>query len=155
MHGTAAEKLTYDVYEENKVLSAKRKQRSNNKVKFRAVCTVLFVFTLGIIVIYRYALLTELNYNIGKQTRIYNDIKNGNIQLKAEIQNGMDLNKVREIAENKLGMQKPDKYQIVYIRVPKTDVTKVAEANNSAGTPNNGIISMFMDKAGKITGMLY
>ena len=42
-----------------------------------------------------------------------------------ELEQSVDLNTVEEIASTKLNMQRPEKYQIVYINVPSEDVAKV------------------------------
>lgn len=156
VYGTAAEKLEYNVYEENKVLKAKKQAKSNNKIKLKAVCFVLVIFASCLVLMYRYALITELNYNISKLEKEYNEIRNQNSRLKLAIEKDMDLNKVREIAEKRLGMQKPDRYQMVYINVPKNDCTKVAESyKHSKDKANNNMFAVLLDKVGKFTRLLY
>ena len=56
--GTAARKLEYDVYVENKVLECEEKQRNNNKVKRKAIFCVLVIFALGCLAMYRNAQIT-------------------------------------------------------------------------------------------------
>lgn len=137
--------LKYDVYEENPVLKAKKKQKSYYKVKLRLAGYVLFIFVMCLVVAYRYALITEINYNIEKATREYNYIKNKNVLLKVEMEKELDLNKIKQIAEEKLGMHKPNKYQIVYVNVPKNDFSKVESTYEESGIRSN-ILTILADK---------
>jgi len=127
VHGTTAEKIEYDVYSENKVLKAKKKQKSYLVHKMKAVLCLMMVFALGTLVMYRYALVTKTSYDINKQTKAYNDLVKENDRLKIKIEQSMDLQRIKDVAENKLGMQKPEKYQINYVAVNKSDVTKISE----------------------------
>lgn len=153
VYGSAAPKIEYNVYEENKVLKAKKNQRANNRIKFKMVFTIFIVFLAFFSIIYMYAQITEVNYKLNKLNKEYNNIKNDNIQTKLEMEKNLDLNRVREIAQTRLDMQKPDKYQIVYLKVPKSDVTKVAEADN-AGISSKAFIASVIDVFGKLTHFL-
>lgn len=148
IEGTAARKLEYDVYEENKVLKAKKQNRLNNKYKFKAVCMVLLMFAMMLAIIYRYAVITELNYNLDKSNQVYNELRNEYSRIKVEIEKSTDLTKIREIAESKFGMHTPDKYQYVYVKVPRNDYTKVADTQDEGKSDISGMLSALM---GKIT----
>lgn len=155
VNGTSAEKIQYDVYQENKVLKAKKNYKENNKLKYRMVLCILTVFAISCTVMYRYALITEMNYKLDKTYKIFNEIKDENQRLKVDIKKGTDLSVIKEIAEKKLGMQKPDKYQIAYVRVPKSDFTKLAATNNHAGKKEDNAFSSVFTKVGEFTGFLY
>jgi cell division protein FtsL len=150
--GTSARKLSYDVYEENTVLKAKRKQKSNNRAKFNLVLIIFVVFILVFLVIYRYALITELNYNINESLKSYSEIKNENSILKVDIEKDTNLSKIRQIAEDKLGMHKPDKFQVIYVSVPKSDYSIVSKTYDSN---NTNLFIMITDKLGKLTQLVY
>ncbi len=153
VYGTSAEKIDYDVYKENRVLKEKRKRRSNNKVKFKIIFNIFLAFSLGIIIILRYAMITEMSYNINMKTKELNNIVNENSRLRVEIENNMNLAKVKEIAENKLGMQKPDKYQIVYLNIPKGDFSVVSERYKEASAEDK--INSLLDKVKNLAQLLY
>ncbi|MCX8130125.1 MAG: cell division protein FtsL [Clostridia bacterium] len=154
VYGTAAEKIQYDVYEENNVLRQKKQQRSSNKVKVKMILNILFVFALGAIIALRYAMITEISYNIDKKTKEYNKIVNENSRLKVAIEENMNISKIKDIAEGKLGMQKPDKYQIVYVNVPRNDFSMVSEKYKDSDE-SKGAVAAVIDKLGKITELLY
>ena len=148
IQGTAARKIDYDVYEENKVLKTKKQIKKNARSKLKTVAICLMLFAVAFLVIYRYALITELNYDIDATTKKYTAIKNDNTRFKVEIDKNKNLNKIKEIAEMRLGMQKPDKSQIIYIKVPKNDFTKVADNGTYLG--KGSTLSLLADKVGKV-----
>lgn len=155
INGTAARKLEYDVYEENKVLCAKKKQRNNNKIKMKVILCLLVVFAMGSLAMYRYSRITEMNYEIDRQLTAYNEIKNENIRVKVGIENSVDIQKVKEFAEKELGMHKPDKYQITYVMVPQSDITIVSEAAKQEERKNAGIFSAIINKVDLLANLLY
>jgi len=70
--GNAARKIEYDVYKENVVLKQKRKFRTHGRITARVLAVVFLVFMMGFTIMYRYALLTEMNetlnrHNVGQQ----------------------------------------------------------------------------------------
>ncbi|MFA6308285.1 MAG: cell division protein FtsL [Clostridia bacterium] len=155
INGTSARKLDYNVYEENEVLKEKKKHKSNNKIKSKMIFSFMIIFALGFVILGRYATLTQLNYNVSKYTNEYNEIQDKNVKLKVDIQSKTDLNKVRQIAEQKLGMQKPDKNQIVYVDVPKTDFTVVNDKIAGTAVADKGVsISTLMYNVAKFIGFV-
>ena len=154
VHGSAAEKLQADIYKNNSVLNAKKKQKSYFKIKIRAVFPVILIFIFGFAAMYRYAALTELNYSINSTKREYNEMKKENSRLRMEIDSSMDLKKVQELAESKLGMHKPDMFQTIYLAVPKSDFTKVAE-QYAVKNESNGSLEKVFNKIGELTKILF
>lgn len=145
VYGTSAKKVQYDVYEENEVLKEKKKYRSNRGIKAKIVFSILLVFSTIFIVMYRYALITNINYEISKLEKEYKSLKDDNSRLKIAIEKETDLSKVKSIAEERLGMQSPDKYQIVHIRVPKSNYTVTSETYKS-NAESNHFIAMILTK---------
>ena len=155
VHGTAAPKIQYDVYEENKVLKQKKAYRVNKRVKLKAVFTILLVFSLCFTLTYRYALLTEMNYKISKTNRQYNELRDENARLKVDIEKSIDLVKIKELAETRLGMQKPDRNQVVYVRVPKNDFTIVTEEYKNTEKTGEGTLSSLVSGMSKFVSLLH
>ncbi|TYQ13055.1 UNVERIFIED_CONTAM: hypothetical protein Cloal_4104 [Acetivibrio alkalicellulosi] len=153
IHGTAARKLEYDVYKENKVLSAKRKQRNNNKIKVKYVFALLLVFCLGCFVMYRYVQITEQNYKIDKQIIQYNEIKNENVSIKVDIESSMDLRSIEKKAQE-LGLQRPDRHQIVYVSVPRNNSALVLD-DVKLQEENEGIFRSLLSNIKKVGSFLY
>lgn len=156
VYGSTAQKLEYDVYEENKLLKAKKQFKSNSKIKRKAVLIVMVIFAACLVIMYRYALITEMNYNIAKMEKSYNELRNENSRLKLSIEKDMDLERVRKIAVEKLEMQEPDRYQVVHIYVPKNDFTIVAEDyKNGIQNTSDNMFAVLLDKVSKFIRLLY
>ncbi len=147
VHGSAARQLEYDVYEENKVLKAKKRYKSNRKVKLKMVVAIIAVLTAGLVVMCRYAIITKVNYDFIQKEKEYQEIRNENSLLKVQIESKTDLNEVREVAENRLGMQMPDKSQIIYINVPRSDYTVMMTPRTQANSDDSSITETLINKA--------
>ncbi len=149
--GAAVRKLEYDVYEQNTVLKAKKQYKNNRRAKFRLVLSILAVFAAGLLIVYRFALITQMSYNISKSEKAYNEIRNENSLIRMQVESDTDLTRIKELAETKLGMQKPDKSQIVYVRVPKNDYTVVLNSPETADGIKSNVITGILDK---VTGFI-
>jgi cell division protein FtsL len=132
-------------------LKAKKKYKNNRMAKFRLVLSMLAVFIAGFIVVYRFALITEMSYNINKSETMYNQLRNENALIRMQVEKNTDLNRIKELAETRLGMQKPDKSQIVYIRVPKNDYTVLMNSDKESEVVKGGLLTGIIDK---VTGFL-
>ncbi len=155
IQGTAARKLEYDVYEENKVLSNKKKQRVNNKLKVKVVFAFMVAFALSGFVMYRYALITDLNYKINTKMNALTEIKNENTRLTVKIESELDLQKIQRFAEENLGMQKPDKSQCTFVKIPRSDFTTASNNNGGRAKDSDNIFAALLSKVDKLTEFLY
>jgi len=155
--GSTAIKIDYDVYQENPVLKRKKKYKTNLKIKANAVLLVLAFFAVCMLITYRYALITEMNYNYSALEARYNKIRNENSVLQVAIEKETNLSRIKELAEERLNMQTPDKFQVVYLRVPKKDVTVLAEnyTPEKATGNHNSVFAALVDKVGKIAAVFY
>ena len=129
VHGTAARKLGYDIYEENELLKRKLKEKQDNKEKRKILLHVFFCCALALIMMYRYSLLTDMNYNMNKKYKEYETIKNSNIALRVSIEKEENLSNIKEQARTRLDMQTVNKSQVVYVRVPTSDFVKYADGD--------------------------
>jgi len=134
VYGAIAENIEndiYDPYEENVVLKSKKVARSNTKVKSKILFNIFIIFGMCAIIMFRYAQISQLNYDTNKLSKEYVAMQNENDLIVFEIDKAMGLESIREIAENNLNMHKPDKSQIVYVNVPMEDVTILASKEQS------------------------
>ncbi len=147
VQGANARQLQYDVYEENTVLKAKKRYKNNRKVKLKLVLSILAVLIAGLMVVYRFAAITQLSYKINQSEKTYNELRNENSILKVQIETKTDLAEIKETAEIRLGMQVPDKSQIVYIKVPRNDYTMVMNTPGEISENGGNILQIFISKA--------
>ncbi len=134
VYGSVAENIEndiYDPYEENVVLKSKKIARNNKKIKTKITFCILTIFSLCALTMFKYAQISQLSYDNNKLTKQYLEVQNNNQLLSIEIQNAKSLKNIREVAENNLHMHKPNKSQIIYVEVPKEDITKTANKEES------------------------
>lgn len=127
VHGTAVRKFDDDIYKENELLRRKMEEKQHNKEKKKIMLHVFFCCALALVMMYRYCLLTEMNYNMSKQCKEYESVKNSNIALRVSIEKEENLSNIKEQARSRLGMQLVNKNQIVYVKVPMNDFVKYVE----------------------------
>ena len=154
INDSTARKLEYNVYEENEVLKAKKQYKNNRKDKVRVVISVLVVLIAGLVVMYRFALITQLNFNIYKSEKLYYDIRNENMLIRAQVEKDTDLQSIKETAETRLAMQKPDKSQVVYIKVPRNDYTVVMNVQDKVEQLDGNTFSLLIDKIAGFINLL-
>ena len=91
VYGTAVRKLDPNVQEQKKVSKSKAGARVNNKSKIKLLFHVMFCCALALVMMYRYCLLTEMNYGVSKKYNEYEELRNKNIALRVEIEKGQNL----------------------------------------------------------------
>lgn len=140
VYGTAAKKIEYDVYEQNKVLKEKKNYKSNIAIKAKIIVCIGVLFLFALVVMHRYTQITDMNYRLSGLEKQYEELRNENSRLKLAIEKQTNLSRIMQVAQENLGMQKPDKYQIVHIRVPKVSYT-VAFTDYEKTRPKQGFMA--------------
>ncbi|SNX52795.1 cell division protein FtsL [Thermoanaerobacterium sp. RBIITD] len=117
-------------YEEEKSKKPKRNKKLKN------LMLIFFIGSLSITLLFRYALIYQKSVALSKMESKVSEIENQNQQLKVKIASLSDLQKIEDVAKNKLGMVEPEKGQIVYINVGKTNKTMVNKTNDNGKNKN-------------------
>jgi cell division protein FtsL len=95
--------------------------------KAKLVFAMLFVVSVCFIILYRFCVISELNSRMDSLYKEYNELRDENRMLNVAIETSIDLNRVREIAENKLNMHTPERSQLVLVSVPKSNYSVVLD----------------------------
>ncbi len=119
-------KKTSTLKQKNKRRQVKQKEKRHLKSHIKAVMYIGIVF-LGFLAIgYRNSLINEsFSRNASLKSTLAVTQKE-NEQLKVNIENGLNLNNIEKLAKEKLGMQKLDNSQKVYVSLPKKDYVEPA-----------------------------
>lgn len=116
--------------------------------RFSGLITVALCFAMAFAVVSGYVSINEANNEISALRAEYNDIVAGNQALQVKIDKAIDLNQLQEIAGEKFGMVRPERYQMFYVDLEMgdyaentADKTRIEkeEKINVAGVP--GIIT--------------
>ena len=106
----------------NKKPEAKKK----NKYDYKPVVYIMLAFAMLFTISYRYSLINE-EYNEKESIKSQvSAVQKENEQLKVSIENSLNLNSVAKEAEDKLGMQKLDNNQKIYLNLQKKDYVEPA-----------------------------
>lgn len=154
--GSSARQIQYDVYSENVVLKQKLKSRRNIKVKLKVIASVLLIFAIGFSVMYRYAQVVDINNKLGSMELEYENLREANAKIRIRLEQETDLNVIKTLAEENLGMRVPAESQTVYIKVAGKDMTMVSDAykNLTDETSGEGMFAVLMDKVREFTGLI-
>lgn len=105
------------INEEQKKRALKLEKKKHNK----NIVLVLAIFLVLLLISYRNSLINEEFRIIQKQKNELASIEKTNGQIEVNIQENINLGNIEKSAEEKLGMQKLDNSQKVYITLDKKD----------------------------------
>lgn len=154
--GSSARQIQYDVYNENIVLKQKLKSRRNIKLKLKVIASVLLIFSIGFTVMYRYAQVIDINNKLGSMEIEYENLREANAKIKIRLEQETDLNVIKTLAEENLGMRVPAESQTVYIKVAGKDMTMVSDEYKKLidETSEENMFAVLMDKVREFTGLI-
>ena len=100
-----------------------RKKLAFHRMKMLAslICMVLVIAGLFSFVVYRQAMIVEMNFDNLARERLITQIGQENSQLSESLAQQTNLDYIRQQAIEKLGLQDPARSQIVPVYVPDSD----------------------------------
>lgn len=101
--------------------------QKSNIPKAKLVFAMLFVVSVCFVILYRFCVITELNSQMGALNKQYNELRDENRMLNVDIETSIDLARVKNIAETRLNMHTPERYQMVLVSVPKSNYSVVLD----------------------------
>lgn len=116
----------YDFQNEFRTEKSKA-QKSNNKVKSKAkpglwrIATFVLAFAAAFVIVNGYVSINEANNEIAKLRNEYNDVLATNQSIQVKIDKTIDLNQLQSVAGEKLGMVRPERYQMFYVDLDMGD----------------------------------
>ncbi|MBE7056937.1 MAG: hypothetical protein E7388_05815 [Ruminococcaceae bacterium] len=106
------------------VIRAIRTKQKRRKIKMGLLVKVMLVFALGLLVVFRYASITEMGYKVSEAKSQYQDLTADNERMMAQIENSMNLDELTKLAKEKFDMQRPQTYQMVVLDIDPADQTE-------------------------------
>lgn len=130
----------YDYTEEERQNQRKKdvKKRNTSPVKHRKkvkklsyaakIASVLVVAASAVFMIVQYVTVNETQSALNSAISNYEFEQSVTAQKSFELEESVDLSKIETEATSRLGMRRPEKHQVVYVDVKKSDTTvKTAE----------------------------
>lgn len=145
--GSAARKLEY-VEVKKKVVKNKNNtlNKKNTKRKTSSIAMILFVFSMALVLVYRYNVINEKNLLSQSLADDLVKAESALLTSQIEVDQSTDLNQIEAYAKQKLGMQKPDKNQTIYVDTSKTSNSLEVQSDTTFLKNITGKISNFFDK---------
>lgn len=110
----------------NQKVSKKPVSKKKNKYNYKPVAYIMLAFAMLFTISYRNSLINE-KYNEKESIKSQvSAVQKENEQLKVSIENSLNLSSVAKAAEDKLGMQKLDNNQKIYLDLKKKDYVEPA-----------------------------
>ena len=104
----------------------KKKPKRQLKSQVKVVAYVFLIFASLFVISYRNS---QINESFNENEKLKSNlaaIEKDNEQLKVNLENSLNLNNIEKTAEKKLGMQKLDNSQKVYVNLDKKDYVEPA-----------------------------
>ena len=129
--------------------SRKLKIKEQRKLNFFIITGIILLSMAAYLMISKNVQMHETSDKIKQLQSELSMLESNTSQKMFELEQSVDLNSVEEIASTRLNMQRPEKYQIVYINVPSEDVAKVTAdkvegAGNRVGSMAENVKKNFL-----------
>ena len=111
--------------------------KQEKKIHYQNIAIIISMFLVLLTISYRNSLITEKFNQIQTKKQELSAIEKTNGQTEISIENSLNLKSIEKAAKKKLGMQKLENSQKVYITLPKKDYTESATPEvKEEDTPN-------------------
>lgn len=117
-----------------------RKQMALRNKMIRRVCVIAAVAVSASFMISQFVAVNEGNQEIESLRKQLANAESVTSQMVFDMEQSVDLAEIEKQATTRLGMQRPEKYQIIYVNVKQDDMTEKT-AGEVEGTGNR-IINM-------------
>ena len=111
---------------------AKEEARENRIASAKMIGVALVLFLGCIAFMGMNVLVDNAEVSLRKQKSELENLKSSNAILEAELTEQLDMDFIRTEATERLGMNEPQSYQVVYIDVPKQSYTVQHNADDAA-----------------------
>lgn len=109
-----------------------RRQQTKTKAKAKtaklhktvSICAIMLTLCAAFMISRNVAVYESRN-EVEELQKELNQLKEYSSQKAFELDQNLDLELIEETAKKKLGMTRPEKYQIVYVNIKQDDVTEV------------------------------
>ncbi len=128
----------------------KKQQAPKKQNKVKTLLCLFTCFAITFLIMFRYVAIAEASNTVTQYKKEFTELQKVNEQLQVELDRSIDLKTIEKIAKNKLGMQQPRKYQVVYVQLGNSDYSEVIIQDMERSKPQ-GVVAIVM---GKITNVL-
>lgn len=139
---------------DNAVIRAIRTKQKRKKIKAGLLVKVMLIFALGLLVVFRYASITEMGYKVSSAKSEYQNLTSDNERLMAQIESNMNLDELTNLAKEKFDMQRPQTYQMVVLNIKPADQTEIYETELKEVTEDKAWYEKIYDGVREFLGLI-
>ena len=122
-----------------KTVKRNREQMLVRSKNIRRICVTIVVAMSAGFMISQFVTVNETKQEVASLEKQLNELESVTSQMVFDLEQSVDVAEIEKEATTRLGMQRPEKYQTVYVNVKQDDMTeKTADEVEGIG---NGIIS--------------
>ncbi len=136
------------------VIRAIRTKQKRRKIKMGLLVKFMLVFALGLLVVFRYASITEMGYKVSNAKSEYQNLTADNERLTAQIESSMNLDELSDLAKEKFDMQRPQTYQMVVLNIKPADQTEIYETELQEVTEDKAWYEKIYDGIREFLGLI-
>ena len=114
-------KKTYPKKSTARKVEKKNNIKQNKKMQIKIISYIVICFIALFIISYRYSLIDDTYASLKEEKAELASLEKETRQLEAIIESNINLSNIEEEAKSKLGMQKLNSEQIIYVTLPKTN----------------------------------
>ena len=107
-----------------KVVKRNREQMLIRSKNIRRICVIVVIALSAGFMISQFVTVNETQQEIASLQKQLSDIESATSQMVFDMEQSVDLAEIEKEATTRLGMQRPEKYQTIYVNVKQDDMTE-------------------------------
>ncbi len=107
-----------------KVVKRNREQMLIRSKNIRRICVIVVIALSAGFMISQFVTVNETQQEIALLQKQLSDIESATSQMVFDMEQSVDLAEIEKEATTRLGMQRPEKYQTIYVNVKQDDMTE-------------------------------
>lgn len=144
-NGNLAYKYDYREEPEQKKVRSKAKKQKNEISYFAKIASVMVIALSALFMIVQFIEANEVQTALSDVRSEYEFESSLTAQKAFELEQSIDLSKIEQEATSRLGMHRPERHQIVYIDVKRSDMTvKTADEVEGFGNRLSNMLDSFV-----------
>lgn len=117
------------------------KSKSTWKAKLKLITTIGFIFACSLLIVYRYVMIWETGARAESLKNNYAAVVAENDNIQAQLNTCIDLKELEKIAHERLGMIRPERYQMFYVDMQNNDRSEAVEEVKADAAQNTAPVS--------------
>lgn len=107
-----------------KVIKRNREQMLCRSRNMRRICVIVVIALSAGFMISEFVTVNEMNQEVASLQKQLTSLESTTSQMVFDLEQSVDLAEIEKEATTRLGMQRPEKYQMVYVNVKQDDMTE-------------------------------